>query len=114
MRYFNGGKLEDIIVVALDSGDDLLLSIKEVIKQAEIKNGIIVSGIGSLKKARYHIVEEGENGKSFSDKFIKKEGWIEIVSMSGIIANGEPHIHISLSQDDKGFEIGRASCRERV
>lgn len=103
MRYFNGGKLEDIIVVALDSGDDLLLSIKEVIKEAEIKNGIIVSGIGSLKKARYHIVEEGDNGKSFSDKFIKKEGWIEIVSMSGIIANGEPHIHISLSQDDKGF-----------
>ena len=25
------------------------------------------------------------------------------MSMSGIIANGEPHIHISLSQDDKGF-----------
>lgn len=103
MRYFNGGNPGEAIFVALDSGDDVLLSIKEVIKQAGIKNGIIVSGIGSLRKASYHIVEEGDGEKSFSDKYIKKEGWIEIVSMSGVIADSEPHIHILLSMDDKGF-----------
>ncbi|NLJ25347.1 MAG: DNA-binding protein [Firmicutes bacterium] len=102
MRHFSGGNVERVIVVGLDSGDDLLVSIKRVIETEGIANGVVISGVGSLSKARYHIVEPGDE-KPWKDRFIEKAGTIEIESVSGIIANGEPHLHISLSQADEGF-----------
>jgi predicted DNA-binding protein with PD1-like motif len=102
MRYFSVSIEEEVIVVGLDSGDDLLGSIEEAIDKMGIKNGVIVSGIGSLSVARYHIVEPGIE-KPWKDKFITKDGTIEVMCLQGIIADGEPHLHISLSQGDKAF-----------
>lgn len=102
MRHFSGRGVGEPVIVALDEGEDVLLSIKEVIAEEEIKNGVIVSGAGSLSKARYHIVDEDEE-ELYNDRYITKKGWFEIVSLSGVIANGEPHVHICLSQNDEGF-----------
>lgn len=102
MRYFSIGTEKELTVIGLDSGDDLLSAIEEVISNQNIKNGIIITGIGSLSRAHYHIVEPG-NEKPWKDKFIEKEGTIEIIGLQGIIAEGEPHLHISLSQGDKAF-----------
>ena len=48
MKYFieegNGKK----VIIRLDSGDMLLESIEQVIAEADIKNGAVVSGIGTL------------------------------------------------------------------
>jgi len=102
MRYFSAGIEEEVIVIGLDSGEDILSSIEEVIKKRDIKNGVVVSGVGSLAKAHYHIVKPG-NEKPWKDSYIKKEGTIEVISLQGIIANGEPHLHISMSQEDEAF-----------
>jgi len=45
------GKISRIIVVKIKKGVDLLEAITEVVKKEKIKNGIIISGIGALKKA---------------------------------------------------------------
>ncbi len=102
MRHFSGGNVKRSIIVALDSGEDLLESINAVIANEGIENGVVVSGVGSLSKARYHIVEPGDE-KPWKDRFIEKSGAIEIKSISGIVANGEAHLHISMSQADQGF-----------
>jgi len=102
VRSFSVGKEEDVIALGLDSGDDLLGSIEEAIAEMDIKNGVVVSGIGSLSEAYYHIVEPGDE-KPWKDKFIKKEGTIEFINLQGVIANGEPHLHIALAQNDKAF-----------
>lgn len=102
MRHFSVKNVKESIAVGLDTGEDVLKSIKKVIKEEKIKNGVIVSGAGSLSKARYHIVEKGDT-KAWKDKFIVKEGRIEIMSLSGVIANGKPHVHITMSMDDAGF-----------
>ena len=60
MRHFSGGNVKRSIIVALDSGEDLLESINAVIANEGIENGVVVSGVGSLSKARYHIVEPGD------------------------------------------------------
>lgn len=102
MRYFKNQIKNENNIVVLNQGDDLLKSIEKVIQKENINNGFIASGIGSLSKARYHIVEPGDDNP-WKDRYIEKEGTIEIVSISGIIANKEPHLHIALSQEDKGF-----------
>ena len=102
MRCFSGGNVKRSIIVALDTGEDLLESIESVIESEGIQNGVVVSGVGSLSKARYHIVEPGDE-KPWKDRFIEKVGTIEIKSISGIIASGRAHLHISMSQADEGF-----------
>ncbi len=102
MRHFTAKNVKETIAVALDTGDDVLKSIKKVIEDENISNGVIVSGAGSLSRASYHIVEKGET-KAWKDKFLVKDGTIEIMSLSGVIADGEPHLHISLSMDDAAF-----------
>ncbi|MGC9064006.1 MAG: PPC domain-containing DNA-binding protein, partial [bacterium] len=56
--------------------------------------GIVVSGVGSLLKARIHIV--ASNDFPPEDDFLDFDGPLEIVSLQGIIAKGEPHLHISI------------------
>ena len=56
MKYFieegNGKK----VIIRLDSGDMLLESIEQVIAEANIKDGVVVSGIGTLSDTRIHMV----------------------------------------------------------
>jgi len=41
-------KLGEVLAVRLDKGDDLLARLEEVIKKENIKQGVILSGIGTL------------------------------------------------------------------
>ena len=90
------------MLVALDTGEDILPAIRRVIAEEGITDGVVVSGIGSLAKARYHIVEPGDR-LPWKDTFLERKGTIEILSISGLISNGEPHLHIAMSQDDQAF-----------
>ena len=76
MRHFSGGNVERVIVVGLDSGDDLLVSIKRVIETEGIANGVVISGVGSLSKARYHIVEPGDENPGKTDS-LKRQGLLK-------------------------------------
>ena len=97
-------KQTGIIVVALRPGELLLESLSEVARQAEIHSGIVLSGIGSLTKGRIHTVSS--NDYPPTNNFIDLEGPLEVVQFGGIIANYEPHIHISLWDRDRRFHGG--------
>ena len=97
-------KQTGIVVVALRPGELLLESLSEVARQAEIHSGIVLSGIGSLTKGRIHTVSS--NDYPPTNDFIDLEGPLEVVQFGGIIANYEPHIHISLWDRDHRFHGG--------
>ena len=100
MKYFieegNGKK----VIIRLDAGDMLLESIEQVIKEADIKNGVVVSGIGTLSDTRIHMVTT----VSYPAVEIYPE-WndvpMELSSISGIIADYMPHLHIVFSSPEK-------------
>src|SRR5690554_7663303 len=100
MRTFSAGQITETLVIALDTGEDVLESVQEAIKIHDIKDDIVVSGIDSLSKVSYHIVDPGDE-KPWKDTYFTKEGTIELMAIQGMIANGEPHLHITVSQDDK-------------
>ena len=56
MQYFKEEKENGKIIIRLDQGEMLLESIETVISEANIKNGVVISGIGTLSDARIHSV----------------------------------------------------------
>jgi uncharacterized protein len=93
-----------IVIVGLRRGELILESLREVAQQADIHSGVVMSGIGSVTKARIHTVMT--NNYPPGDEFIDLEGPLEVVQFGGIIANYEPHIHISLWDVNKQYQGG--------
>lgn len=97
-------KKANIVIVAMRRGELLLENLCELAQKLDIHSGVVMSGIGSLTKARIHTVMT--NNYPPGDEFIDLEGPLEVVQFGGIIANYQPHIHISLWDREKRFHGG--------
>lgn len=87
-------KQAGIVIVALKRGEMILESLREAARQADIHTGVVMTGIGSVLKARIHTVMT--NDYPPRDEFLDLPGPLEVVQFGGVIANYQPHIHISL------------------
>lgn len=94
MEWFKGGKIEDVIFLRLDYGDDIYRCVEEVAKKENIQTGIIVSGIGTVDKARMHSITTTTDFPS-KDEFMEFEGPIEVTGIHGVIADYKPHMHFT-------------------
>jgi predicted DNA-binding protein with PD1-like motif len=88
------GKTE-LVTIGFAPGEMLLESIQEALKSQGITNGAVVSGIGTLKTCRMHFVEH--TGFPPRDHIFVLNKPLELLSVSGLIADGEPHLHIVVS-----------------
>ena len=97
MKWFESRE-RGVVIVSLGHGDLLLESLRQVVREADIHTGVIMTGLGSLTQGRIHWVVT--NAMPPQDRFLDLAGPIEIVGFSGIIAGYEPHVHISLMLAD--------------
>ncbi len=88
-------------VVRIDPGEDVLVSLKGFIREKGIEQGAVVMGYGTLSKVSLHWVLH--NRFPPDNRFDEWEGGIEIMSMNGLIVEGEPHIHFTASTPDGAF-----------
>ena len=99
-EVFSGAKAQDVIRMRLDRGDLLLESILDAIQKNGIQDGAVITAAGSLQECTYHGV------KSLAAKpeqlFTTKKGPMEILQINGMIAGGEPHLHMTLSTPEGG------------
>lgn len=96
MKAFTGGSIGKVHILRLDRGDYLLESIEEFIKKENILNAAVVSCIGTLDNCVLHMVmTTGFPPVEHFEKWEDKP--LEISSASGIIANGSPHLHMTVS-----------------
>ena len=86
----------------MEPDDFLLESIKTLIRKENVKDAIVISAIGTLDEYRIHYVLT--TGFPPKNKF---EHWkdkpLELAHISGIIANGEPHLHVVISDSEKAY-----------
>jgi predicted DNA-binding protein with PD1-like motif len=94
----------DVIVIGLSPGEMLLESVEKVIKEHDIKNGVVVSGIGTLKTCRMHYIIHTDFPPE--DAIFTLEQPLELLSVNGVIADGEPHLHGVVSSGDKEAQGG--------
>ena len=85
--------VEKIYRIELDKGDLLLESLQAVIQKESIRDGVLLSAAGSLSECTFH----GVGGK----KTTLAED-MEINHLGGIIAGGEPHFHVALTNAKRG------------
>lgn len=97
-----GARAGEIVVVRLTYGELLLESIQEICKQRKIRDGVILTGFGSLTD----FAVSGAVGASFPPrKFYQRTQprGVEILGMAGVIANYHVHCHLVLSDRKQAF-----------
>ena len=104
-KVFGGAQIAEVYRIRLDRGDLLLESIESAIAQHNIQDGAVMTAAGSLQECTFHGVTS--LAEQPQQKFITLKEPLEILSISGLIAAGEPHLHMTLSNINKsGAAIG--------
>lgn len=96
MHSFSTDKIGRVIMIHLGKGEDILKSVQKEIDRLSLKNGILVSAIGSLRQAHLHAITTLEDFPS--NKYTVYKNPIELGSAQGIILDGTPHFHLTVSE----------------
>jgi predicted DNA-binding protein with PD1-like motif len=85
----------------VDPGEDVLAAIQHFLQEASIRQAVVLGGYGTL--AAYHLHWLTHNRIPTDNHFRRGEGGIEILSMNGLVVDGEPHVHVTLSNPHGAF-----------
>ncbi|MBI3128111.1 MAG: DNA-binding protein [Candidatus Tectomicrobia bacterium] len=102
MMVAKGGRLGEVVVARLVAGEDLLEGMTRICKESGIRNGVILTGFGSVSRA---VVSGTATAKFPPDEFYKidrSEG-IEILAISGVVADYHVHAHVALCTPAESF-----------
>ncbi len=100
MEAMKCGVTSEMILARFDPGERLLEGLRELIRAEGITMGVVVSGIGTLSDCRIHQSVAGypPNLMTRRQEYLELKGSYEIAAIQGIIADGEPHLHVTLSE----------------
>jgi predicted DNA-binding protein with PD1-like motif len=90
-----------IVVVRLNPGEDILLSLREAVQREQIRNAMILSGVGSLSRFRVHVVKTVHMPPG--DVFFEGEGPFDILTLTGAVLDGRVHAHITFANTEKAL-----------
>jgi predicted DNA-binding protein with PD1-like motif len=90
-----------IHLLRVDPGEDVLEAIRLFLRETGIRQAVVLGGYGTL--AAYHLHWVEHNRIPTDNHFRRGEGGIEILSMNGLVVDGEPHIHVALSNPHGAF-----------
>jgi predicted DNA-binding protein with PD1-like motif len=80
------------IMVSFRRGDYVIEELRELFQAEGIDAALITSGIGSLDICKLHTITN--TGLPPEERYLTLEGPIEVGSLQGSVAGGEPHIHV--------------------
>ena len=93
--------INNLIFIRLNPGDDILASLTEAAKTHNIKNAVILSGLGSTQSYHYHVV--GIPVIPTRNDFTKCDKASDVVNINGLIIEGRVHAHIIHSDTQIAF-----------
>jgi len=94
-QSFNASRF---ITLRLDPGEDVLLSLRAAVKEQGIQNAAILSGVGSLDRYHFHVVQT--TNMPPGNTFVQGEGPFDILTITGLVVNGQVHAHITFSNTE--------------
>jgi predicted DNA-binding protein with PD1-like motif len=100
--YALSGQFERIVVMRMKFQSDLLAGLQGLTKKEGIRNGVILSGVGSLRG--YHVHQVHNRDLPTINIFTKKPDTpVDLVGMNGLIVNGVVHAHVTLGTGDSAI-----------
>lgn len=97
-----GGQIDRTVVVRMKQHTDLLAGLNEAVRKEQIRNAVILGGIGSLTSYHIHVVDN--NTFPTENVFFKDSIPVDLTSVNGYVFNGKVHAHINIS--DENMAIG--------
>lgn len=89
------------LLINLHKGEDVLDCIQRETQRLGLRYGVVVSGIGALRKAVYHRITTLKDEPA--NEFVTVEAPIEMSALQGLIIDGEAHLHITCCSGDGAF-----------
>ncbi len=80
------------MMVAFRRGEYIIEGLRELFQREGIDTALITSGIGALDICNLHTITS--TNLPPKDRYFTLKGPIEVGSLQGTVAGGEPHIHI--------------------
>ncbi|MBW2145462.1 MAG: DNA-binding protein [Deltaproteobacteria bacterium] len=103
LEGIGSGTFSRVVLARIPIGVDLLEAIYEVVRREKIQKGVILMGIGALKKAVFRNLKVFPTEYPVTPKdrvYFEVTTPLELVSLTGYIVpriNGEPHVHAHFS-----------------
>lgn len=98
--YAITGHFDRVVVLRFKYKAELLAGLQKMIKQENIRNGVILSGVGSVRG--YHMHQVSNRTMPSHDTFEKNLTQpADLVSMNGYVINGRIHAHMTLGTPDR-------------
>jgi hypothetical protein len=93
----------DDVAVRCDPGDDLLGSIARAVEDHGLRDATVVTGVGTLSRLRVYYLDAAKlsRPREERDVVVEESGNWEITSLSGVVADGEPHVHVGVHEGDR-------------
>ena len=96
------GHFDRIVVLRFKYKTDLLAGMQQMVKQERFQNGVILSGVGSVRGYQIHQVTN--RTMPSHDTFVKNPTQpADLVSMNGYVINGRIHAHVTLGTPEKAI-----------
>ena len=100
--YTINEQFERIVVIQVKNKVDLLHGIEEIVQKENLKSGVILAGIGSLRGYHVHQI----NNRDFPTRNIFTKALTtpcDLIGMNGYIENCLVHAHMSLGTGEKAI-----------
>jgi len=92
---------QKIELVRMRTGTDLLEGLQQAIKEKNIKNAVILAGIGSVTDYHFHVVSD--KNLPPAQEYPKASRALDLTTLQGYILNGRIHAHMTLSDENNAF-----------
>ena len=94
-------EIRRIIAVRINPGEDILLGLRQAVKEHSIRNAVVLTGFGSVRKSHFHVVMS--NDLPPAESYPKSVQPLDVVTIGGFIIDGRVHAHIDFSDERNGF-----------
>ena len=94
-------EIRRIITVRINPGEDILLGLRQAVKEHSIRNAVVLTGFGSVRKSHFHVVMS--NDLPPAESYPKSVQPLDVVTIGGFIIDGRVHAHIDFSDERNGF-----------
>jgi len=91
-------QFERIEIVRMGTGTDLLDGLNAAVKENGIKNGVILTGIGSVTDYHFHVVSD--KNLPPAEEYPKASVAKDLIAVQGYILDERVHAHITLSDEN--------------
>jgi predicted DNA-binding protein with PD1-like motif len=96
--YSVTSQFERIEIVRMKPGTDMLEGLEKFVKEENIKNAVILTGIGSVTDYHFHVVSD--KNLPPAEEFPKASVAMDLIAVQGYILNRRIHAHITLSDEN--------------